>query len=214
MENVILIMIDEISMISNITLNYINLRLCEIFGTRDINDGWFGRIHLLMFGDLLQLPPVNEESPFMSLKKNQIDKYTHSLGALNLWANLFSYDELIENMRQNNDSIYASILERVRISAVTPTDIKLINKRIIKYNINNNNKKHNVVIVELYNLISSLPESALVLLPTRNHCKVLNKSVLDLLPTEIINLEAQDSVDAKPTSKCNAMKKTCIIEFR
>lgn len=154
---------------------------------------WFGPIHLLMFGDLLQLPSVNEESPFISLKKNQIDKYTHSLGALNIWANLFSYDELIENTRQKNDSIYASILERVRINAVTPTDIKLINKRIIKFNINNNNNnenKYNSVIVELYNLISSLPESALVLLPTGNHCKVLNKGVLDLLLTEIINLEA------------------------
>jgi len=68
-ENVILIIIYEISMISNITLTYINLRLCEIFDTEDINDGWFGRMHLLMFGDLLQLPPVNEESPFISLKK-------------------------------------------------------------------------------------------------------------------------------------------------
>lgn len=201
MENVILIIIDEISMISNITLTYINLRLFEIFDTGDINDGWFGRIHLLMFGDLLQLSPVNEESPFISLKKNQIDKYTHSLGALNIWANLFSYDELIENMRQKNDSIYASILERVRINAVTPTDIKLINKRIIKFNINDtNNNKYNAVIVELYNLISSLPDSALVLLPTRYHCEVLKKGVLDLLPTEVINHESQDSVDAKSTS--------------
>lgn len=92
---------------------------------------------------------------------------------MNIWANLFSYDRLIENMRQKNDIIYASILEKVRINAVTPTDIKLINKRIIKFNINhnnNNNNKHNAVIVELYNLISNLPESALVLLPTRNHC--------------------------------------------
>lgn len=39
MENVILIIIDEITMISNITLTYINLRLCEIFDTGDINDG-------------------------------------------------------------------------------------------------------------------------------------------------------------------------------
>lgn len=37
MEDVILIIIDEISMISNITLTYINLRLCEIFDTGDIN---------------------------------------------------------------------------------------------------------------------------------------------------------------------------------
>lgn len=63
----------------------------------------------------------------------------------------------------------------------------------------------------MYNLISSLPESALVFLATRNHCKVLTKGILDLLPTEIINLEAQDSVDAKPTSKCKTMKKLALL---
>jgi len=113
-------------------------------------------------------------------------------------------------MRQKNDSVYASILERVRINAVTSDDIKLINKRKIKLKINNNNKNISVI-VELYNLISSLPESTLVLLPTRNHCKELNKGFLNLLPTEIINLEAQDSVDAKLASKCKAIKKLALL---
>jgi len=86
-----------------------------------------------MYGDLLQLSPVIEESPFICLKKNQIDKYTHSLGVLNIWKNVFSYDEFIEKLLQKYDIMYAFILERVQINAVTPTDIKLINKRIIKF---------------------------------------------------------------------------------
>lgn len=60
-------------------------------------------------------------------------------------------------------------------------------------------------------MISSLPESTLVLLPTRYHCKELNKGFLNLLPTEIINLEAQDSVDTKPASKCKAIKKLALL---
>jgi len=53
LKNVILIIIDEVSMISNLTLMYIHLRLSEIFDTSDCDDGWFGQKHVLLFGDLL-----------------------------------------------------------------------------------------------------------------------------------------------------------------
>ena len=51
-------------MISNITLLYIHKRLEEIFDTSDFDDGWFGKKHVLLFGDLLQLPPVHEAPPY------------------------------------------------------------------------------------------------------------------------------------------------------
>jgi len=60
LKDVILIIIDEVSMISNLTLMYIHLRLSEIFDTTDYDDGWFGQKHVLLFGDLLQLPPVHK----------------------------------------------------------------------------------------------------------------------------------------------------------
>jgi hypothetical protein len=53
MENIVLFVIDEISTISNITFLYIHLRLTEIYGTADETDGWFGKKHNLLFGDLL-----------------------------------------------------------------------------------------------------------------------------------------------------------------
>jgi len=58
LKNVILFIIDEVSMISNLTLKYIHLRLSEIFDIIDCDDGWFGKKHILLFGDLLQLPPI------------------------------------------------------------------------------------------------------------------------------------------------------------
>ncbi|EZA54483.1 ATP-dependent DNA helicase pfh1-like [Ooceraea biroi] len=61
LKNVVLVIIDEVSMISNITLMYIHLRLTEIFNTGESDNGWFGEKHILLFGDLLQLPPVHEE---------------------------------------------------------------------------------------------------------------------------------------------------------
>jgi len=49
-KDVILFIIDEVSMISNLTLTYIHLQLSEIFDTVDCDDGWFGRKHILLFG--------------------------------------------------------------------------------------------------------------------------------------------------------------------
>jgi hypothetical protein len=67
MKDVILLIIDEISMASNITLLYIHLRFSEIYDTGNCDDGWFGKINILIFGELLQLPPVNELSPFIPM---------------------------------------------------------------------------------------------------------------------------------------------------
>ena len=44
---------------------YIYFRLCEIFDARESENGWFGKKHLLIFGDVLQLPPVNANPPYM-----------------------------------------------------------------------------------------------------------------------------------------------------
>lgn len=45
LSNFVLLIIDEISMVSNITLMYIHLRLSEIFDTLEKDDG-FGRLNL------------------------------------------------------------------------------------------------------------------------------------------------------------------------
>lgn len=161
MENVVLLIIDEISMVSNITLSYIHLRLCEIFDTSDSDNGWFGRINILVLGDLLQLPPVNEASPFITLNSTQSKKYLNSLGTVNLWATLFTYDELTQNMRQKNDPTYANILGRVRVNAVTLTDIDKIMLRKIAFK--SNTKKD--MITQLNDLFITLPRNTIALLP-------------------------------------------------
>ncbi|XP_015125103.1 uncharacterized protein LOC107046894 [Diachasma alloeum] len=112
MRDVKLIIIDEISMVSNTTLMYINQRLMEIFNTFEQTDGWFGKKHILVFGDLLQLPPVRQDPPYMKIPSNAVEKRLGSMCSVNLWVDLFSYDELTINMRQQKDKVYGNLLSR------------------------------------------------------------------------------------------------------
>ena len=98
MHNVTLVIIDEVSMVSNVTLLYIHLRLSEIFQTEEAEDGWFGRRNLLFLGDLLQLPPVFEGPVYTALTADLTQKYTGCAGTVDLWRQLFTYDELTINM--------------------------------------------------------------------------------------------------------------------
>ena len=65
LHNWILLLTDEISMVSHITLLYIHLQLTEIFQTEDTKNSWFGK-NILVFGNLLQLPPVFEDPVYTS----------------------------------------------------------------------------------------------------------------------------------------------------
>ncbi|KYN06559.1 hypothetical protein ALC62_02492 [Cyphomyrmex costatus] len=89
-----------------------------IYNTTDCDDGWFGRKHVLLFGDLLQLPPVLEDPAFIHLTEEKIRKYLGSLSATNLWTNLFDYDDLTINLRQQGDESYRELLSRIRVGFV------------------------------------------------------------------------------------------------
>lgn len=109
---------------------YIHLRLTEIFDTMDCDNGWFGKKHIFLFGDLLQLPPVHEDLLFIELSKSKIEKYIGAMGSVNLWS-LFSYDELQINVRQQGDNSYRDILTRIRIGTITDSDVTILETRKI-----------------------------------------------------------------------------------
>lgn len=109
-------------MISNVTLTYIHLPLSEIFDTSDDQNGWFGKKHLVVFGDLLQLQPVREKSPFEKLSTTKINKLLGSLSMPNLCIERIIYDELTINMRQLNDSDFVEMLNIIRLGVATQKD--------------------------------------------------------------------------------------------
>ena len=90
---ILVVLIDEISIVSNIRLLHIHKRLCEIFDCSESQP--FANLSILVVADLLQLPPIKAPQIF--------ECYNHGLGGFfNLWL-LFVMAELTEVMRQKGE---------------------------------------------------------------------------------------------------------------
>ena len=87
---VLVVLIDQISMVSNICLLYINKRLCEIFGCSKSQP--FANLSIPVVGDLLQLPPIKAPQIFEP-NNNRFGDF------FNLWS-LFVMVELTEVMKR------------------------------------------------------------------------------------------------------------------
>ena len=110
------IIIDEISMVSNTMLLNIHKRLKEIFATP--NSRLFAGISIIAVGDLYQLPPIRQKPIFADYKND----------ALNLchpW-HCFKMIELDEIMRQKGDLKFTQLLNRCRTASQTEDDINCI----------------------------------------------------------------------------------------
>ena len=85
LRSVKLIIVDEISMVSSLTLTYMHLRLEELFG----GDDWFGSRNMMFVGDLLQLQPVNGNPVFQNITQKAL---LHKLGctaSVNIWRDCY-----------------------------------------------------------------------------------------------------------------------------
>ena len=191
MRSVTLVISDEISMVSNVTLLYIHLRLTEIYQTEEIKDGWFGKRNMLFLGDLLQLPPVFEGPVYTPLTAELTQKYTGCVGTVNLWHDLFSYLKLTINMRQKDDKEFVELFSRICLGCITNEDIKLLNKRKIQLSADSVCER----MKEVAKKLSELPADTVCLLAT---CDQLNKEMPCNLPDEIqcIALDTVDCPDA------------------
>ena len=203
LRNVTLLIIDEISMVSNVTLLYIHLRLTEIFQTQDVKDGWFGQRNLLFLGDLLQLPPVFEGPVFKPLSLDCAQKHIGCVGTVDLWRDLFEYEELCINMRQKGDQDFVSLLSRIRLGHVTNEDINILEGRKLLLDSDSVSGRMKQVVKAL----SNLPNDTVCLLPTRHMCEQLNHEMLKCLPGEEIRLLAEDSVDCPQYLRQKVTKK-------
>lgn len=103
--------IDELSLLSVRLLDSIDAQLKMVKKQFNVP---FGGVSIIMFGDLLQLPPVGASALFTSP----------------LWE-LFSCTLLDRSMRHKNDAVYGDLLARFRLAQLTREDYALLDSRRI-----------------------------------------------------------------------------------
>ena len=119
-----LLIIDEISMVSNNRLLHIHQRLKEIFETS--SSKIFAGISIIAVGDLHQLPPIQQKPIFCSFA-NDVYNLSHP------WHE-FKMIELVEIMRQKDDQPFIELLNRLRLAQHTAADICAIQSRAVDVN--------------------------------------------------------------------------------
>ena len=117
LSRLMLVIIDEVSMVGSNMLLEIHKRLQQIKGVSD--DAVFGGVSILAVGDLYQLPPVGQAALFSTVS----DSYAQLYGSGSLWVDKFQMIELTEAMRQRGDSPFSELLCRVRTNSCTSDDI-------------------------------------------------------------------------------------------
>ena len=113
------VIIDEISMVSQLNLEHISQRLNEIFDCSP--DEIFAGLSIFLVGDLLQLPPVKGTAVYKDDERNPL----MSIGKL--WDR-FKMGELNISQRQK-DNIFIDLLNRCRIGELSDDDIDLLGSR-------------------------------------------------------------------------------------
>ena len=197
MGNLKAVIIDEISMVSNVMLMYVNLRLQEVFG----DSSFFGGKCLIVFGDLLQLPPVKGQPVFEEVSAKVLQTLTGGLSmSLNLWLN-FEFDELRINQRQAGpeNSTWSGILSRIRIGTQTPTDIEMIGSRVMNVPIlkDPSPKQYLSMIIKEYEKIEKRDSSIVCLMPTVTMVNEFNDAMMSKRFPNARSVPAIDTIDGR-----------------
>ena len=114
------VIIDEISMVGNMTLSFIDTRLQQLTGSKAA----FGGLSVIAVGDLYQLKPVGDFLICLDLKEGA------SSLARNLWKELFTMYELVDIMRQKDDLAFAQLLNRLRLNEMTEEDKQVLQTHV------------------------------------------------------------------------------------
>eukprot|EP00116_Pleurobrachia_bachei_P000239 sb/3460501/ len=200
-----LVIIDEVSMVSNVLLFYVSLRLSEIFKGKQGGDAPFGGRCVVLFGDLLQLQPVQAAYPFVEISSEKIQKLTGGVPfAQNLWR-LFDYTELKINQRQKTSAAHGQewkeLLSRLRVGGLTAEDVKLLGTRLINLKETQNPQESKVAIINYYKELVKHDPRAVCLLPTKAMVGEFNESMLESNVSKTVNIPAIDDIQPCIPSK-------------
>ena len=173
------VIIDEISMVGNTMLSFIDTRLQQLTGSKAA----FGGLSVIAVGDLYQLKPVNDFLICLDLKVGA------SSLARNLWKELFTMYELVDIMRQKDDLAFAQLLNRLRLNAMTEEDKQKLQTRVFDRD------------------TGDYPKDAVHLFARNVFVKKHNDNILSQLPGEKFVIPCHDNVVSAniPAKECQKL---------
>lgn len=168
------------------------MRCQEIKGSRDL----FGGMSVILFGDVLQLPPVKAPHVFSNLQPNDIRRYFNSVmvGNINLWKQ-FVYAELTQNMRQRGDLAYAEIMGRMRVQQLTDDDIETLKSRLIPLV---DPARTFEEAANYYIQQQQTDDKILAIFATNEEVGKFNAATIEALGLQTVDVEAEDSWSSRP----------------
>ena len=119
LSKLVLLVIDEISMVGCNMLYQIHQRLQQIKG---INNSFFGNVSVLVIGDLYQLPPVRQRLIYEMIPNPYAALFNFGC----LWKDLFKLFELTIVMRQQDDAKFIAMLNRIIIGQLNKENINML----------------------------------------------------------------------------------------
>ena len=173
------VIIDEISMVGNMTLSFIDTRLQQLTGSKAA----FGGLSVIAVGDLYQLKPVGDFLICLDLKEGA------SSLARNLWKELFTMYELVDIMRQKDDLAFAQLLNRLRLNEMTEEDKQMLQTRVFDRD------------------TGDYPKDAVHLFARNFYVKKHNDNILSQLPGEKYVIPCHDNVVSAniPAKECQRL---------
>ena len=173
------VIIDEISMVGNMTLSFIDTRLQQLTGSKAA----FGGLSVIAVGDLYQLKPVGDFLICLDLKEGA------SSLARNLWKELFTMYELVDIMRQKDDLAFAQLLNRLRLNEMTEEDKQVLQTRVFDRD------------------TGDYPKDAVHLFARNFYVKKHNDNILSQLPGEKFVIPCHDNVVSAniPAKECQTL---------
>ena len=159
-----MIIIDEISMVSNMKLLFVHQRLKDIFGTPQYS--LFAGKAIIAVGDLSQLPPYKGKPVLTEYSKDMFN-------LCHPWRD-FTMIELTEIIQQMDDRCFAELLNRLRTRTFSDNDLEILKSRVI---ISDN---------------PNYPWEALHVFPQKSLVNDHNNMMLERLQTQPVKLVAID----------------------
>ena len=172
LENMELLIIDEISMVKASILDAIS----DVLKRYKKNSRPFGGIHLLVSGDLFQLPPIINTDEEVRYFKSYETAFFFGSQSFNQIRSK-EYFLLKESFRQESDSLFSNLLNNVREGTDLSNTVSKINQNCFKP--------------------LSEKEGALILTAKRNPAEQINLRKLEQIDEEKIIKKAQIKGDFK-----------------